>query len=412
MITEFLSEYTDEIKLGVVDSQIDSIRRKTVTETAARVYSGGHIGIASAIGAVDEDALAEKAASALRFEMPYPPPAPGDTTAETSRSRELSQPALIALAEEVLSGLRAEFPGFVFSHGIHGTHSVETFRDSHGRMLRHALSLTTVAMIVKERGSPNIIDTFVAEQAETLTAADFLASARRHLSAFQNRVSLPAARADGKFRVILQGARGVLGQTFSAELTATKYGTGASMFSGKLGERLFSERLTVQDSRDWRRWPVTPFDAEGVVRDDLAHTLVENGVLKGISANRRDAARFGLPATGSAVGSLANTPSSGPASIDLAPTAPDLKTLLDGQHGLLVWMESGGDITRTGDIGSPASVIMLVDPDGTPIGQVPAGTLTGNLYQMLGDDFVGVSEETVSPFSASRYLVTHMNLQR
>lgn len=412
MITEFLSSHTDEIKLGLVDSQIDSIRRKTVTETAARVYRDGHIGIASAIGATDEAALAEKAAGALRFEMPYPPPAPGEATSDTEVEGPHSQEGLIALTEDVLSQLRAEFPGFVFSHGVHATREVSTFRDSFGRSLRHAVSTTTIAMVVKERGSPNIIDTFVAEQAPTLTAEDFLASARRHLAAFQQRVSLPAARADGKHRVVMMGARGVLGQAFSRELTAPQYGTGASMFSGKLGERLFSERLTVLDSRDWRRWPVEPFDAEGTVRDTLDHALIRDGVFCGIAANRRDAALFGLPATGSAIGSLENTPSSGLTSVDLAPTAPDLATLLEGEEGLLVWMSSGGDITRTGDIGAPSSVILRVAADGTPIGQVPAGTLTGNLYQMLGDDFVGVSEETVSPMSASRYLVTHMTLQR
>jgi PmbA protein len=413
MTTEILSTWTDEVRLGIVDSQIDSIRRRTVTETAARVYRDGHVGVASAIGDIDHETLAAQAAAALRFEIPYPPPPARADVSETRSEGTWHGPeSLVALIEELLSGLRGEFPGFVFSHSATCTRRVDTVRDDRGRSLRHEQVISEVGIIVKERGSPNIFDTYFTGSHPELTAGGMLEIARTHLTAFMTPAEAPPPRADGRHRIIFPGFSGTIARPLYSDLVARSYATGASMFAGKLGEQLLSPALTIHDTRDWRRHHCKPFDAEGTLRADPDQVIVSGGVLAGIAASRRDAERFQLPATGSALGSLGSTPNSGIFHLEPAPTAPDLAALLGGEPALLVWIESGGDVTRTGDVGAPTMVTLLVDASGQPVGRVAAGTLTGNFYEILGDDFVGVTEQTVSPLSADRFLVTHMALRR
>jgi len=58
----------------------------------------------------------------------------------------------------------------------------------------------------------------------------------------------------------------------------------------------------------------------------------------------------------------------------------------------------------------PAQVVLKVDADGQLVGRVAPATLTGNLFDVFGDDFVGVSRQTVDPFSAETFLVTHLQV--
>ncbi len=58
----------------------------------------------------------------------------------------------------------------------------------------------------------------------------------------------------------------------------------------------------------------------------------------------------------------------------------------------------------------PAQVILAVDGQGVPIGRVPGGTLKGNLFNVFGDDFVGITEQTIDPYSDETFFVTHLTL--
>ena len=411
MITEILTKRTEEVQLQIASSRLDAIRTQAVAETAVRVYRDGAIGVASAIGDADPDALAEQAAAALQFEIPYPPPTDPAVSHTVQPGSFRDTDALVALTTEVLDTLRGDFPGFVFSHKVTSRRTTLTCTDNVGRDLRDERVSCSVGLIIKERGSANIFDTFFAEDHPELTAAGFLAGIRAHLTAFQQPATLPEADADGKHTIVMMGLGSTLAQPLHRHLGAQAYGSGASMFAGKLGEKLFSDKLTVHDSRDWARFRCCPFDAEGTLRADPSHTLVDRGVLAGIAASRRDAARFGLPATGSALGGMGSTPQGGVMQLDLVPTAPDLAALLGGKPGVLVWMEGGGDITRTGAVGAPASVLLRVDPTGKPVGRLSPATLTGDLYTILGDDLIGITEQTISPYAPDRFTVTRMAIQ-
>ena len=58
----------------------------------------------------------------------------------------------------------------------------------------------------------------------------------------------------------------------------------------------------------------------------------------------------------------------------------------------------------------PAQVVLAVDGNGTPIGRVPGCTLKGNIAEVFGSDFVGISQQATDPFSDEGFFVTHMDI--
>ena len=414
MNREIIRSEHRSIKLGVIDSSIGSVRTQTETQTAVRVMDKGCIGLASACGVADVDALTRSAQESLLFEIGYLAQPEGPRSLRAEHAGEIRDVAgMVSLAETVLDDLKEEFPNFVFSHGVEQQQLAWNIESDSGLDLDYSRSNTQVAFIAKEKGSGNIIDTFVGVEGLVLDAEGILREFRSHLRAYMN----PVEAIQGRQRVIFPGLDGMAGsglfQLFRSDLTARTYAAGTSIFDGMVGdgEAHFNPAFGLQELRDPQQARVCPFDMEGAVRSPLNLDIVANGQLRAIAASKRDAVRYGLPETGTAVGDVASLPVSGFGRLGATPTADGLVDLLDGEGAILVWFVAGGDSTRTGDIALPVAVALTVDREGRPTGRLPGCTLTGNLFDVFGDDFVGVTRQRVDPYSDEPFLVTHMTVQ-
>lgn len=88
------------------------------------------------------------------------------------------------------------------------------------------------------------------------------------------------------------------------------YTAGASLLSGKLGEKCFSEKFTFGDDRNAATHPGSCFfDAEGTVRPEDRGLLVQNGTLAALATTKNSAAFFGLPVSGHAHAAYDGVPS-------------------------------------------------------------------------------------------------------
>jgi len=100
---------------------------------------------------------------------------------------------------------------------------------------------------------------------------------------------------------------------------------GKSLFAGKVGEAVASDRVTiVDDARTPGALRSAPFDGEGVAT--TTRTLVDKGVLRGYLSSLKTAKKMDQPPTGNARrGSYATPSRIGAANFHLAPgsTAPD-----------------------------------------------------------------------------------------
>jgi len=403
------------IKIGLVNSRIASVRTSSERETAARVFDGQHLGVASALGEVSLDALTARARDALAFGIPYPVEPSGPQVLSASHEGPIYDvQGLVDFTEAILAPLREEFPGFVLSQGVEQKVDAITITNDRGLDLSFREVSTSAVFVVKEKGSPNIIDTFFAVESPELDAGAALDEARASLSAWQRDAgALPTGRQKIVFRGIGGESGGDLVRLFRTDCTARPYATGASIFSGKLGDtsRPFHPALRLYDSRDASRLRICPFDIEGTVREAPDLDIVRDGAVRNVAACKRDAARYGLPATGSAAGGLGGLPDSALIRLVVESTADELAELLGGEPGVLVWFAVGGDVTRAGDLAMPVPVALRVNADGSIAGRLPTCTLTGNLFEVFGADFVGASASPYDPWAQEGYVVTHMTVR-
>ena len=111
------------------------------------------------------------------------------------------------------------------------------------------------------------------------------------------RAQNPVELAPGRYTVILEPAAvldlvGFLFYDFSATALADQ----RSCFSGRLGQPLLGENITITDDVYHPEQLGAPFDGEGIPRQRV--TLVDNGVPRNLVYSRRSAKKAGLRPTG------------------------------------------------------------------------------------------------------------------
>jgi predicted Zn-dependent protease len=102
-------------------------------------------------------------------------------------------------------------------------------------------------------------------------------------------------------------------------------------------------------------------------------------------------------------------PSIGLPGLYVQSTAPDLSTLLGEEKAVLIAITSGGDITTEGVVGMPVQLAFLVE-NGKIVARVSDFSASGNIKEMLGEDFVGVSKKDVFDAPEDEVMVVRMNL--
>ena len=95
--------------------------------------------------------------------------------------------------------------------------------------------------------------------------------------------------------------------------------------------------------------------------------------------------------------------------MSVVPDARTLKDLLNGQLGIWIMVASGGDYTNEGNYGAPVQLAMLTDGERL-LGRVPECTIAGNLYELFGKDYIGVSND--KPFFGENMLLVKMKVTK
>jgi PmbA protein len=89
-------------------------------------------------------------------------------------------------------------------------------------------------------------------------------------------------------------------------------------------------------------------------------------------------------------------------------TAANLGDILKGK-AIYVCVTSGGDMTPSGDIGLPVMVGYLYE-NGNLLGKLPAFSLSGNVFDLLGNNFMGITQKGLFLLDDSPLLVTKFTI--
>ena len=389
MVKELYQIKEKEISLNITNGVVDSVRKKNITKSGCRVYENGCIGVAGVLGEPTDETWS-KAVNALEAQVPYPYEPSGGQVRMRTLGTMPEEGKFIAHMEKLLEILRKDYPEFIFSNKIYAREETVVLKNDLGLCLEDVQSYVTGGIIVKEAASANVFDSVIEWMDRELDFDAILKTARQVLDAHRTPIEMPKENAP-----VLFGSS-MISSILADYLNAQKLKKGASLLSGKEGTKVFSSLLGLASSLEGDSY-VPFFDAEGTTLPNDRLPLIENGVLLRGIADKKYAAEYEVELTGSAGAGYDDIPVLyGSLSVNATGT---LEEVLEGKEAILVVMASGGDITPAGDFATPVQTSYLCK-DGKLVGKLPEFNFRGNIFDLLGDSYLGCSSDR--PFGESR----------
>ena len=410
MTVEKYHFHTREVAFSVLQTRMESIRTKDIIKTGYRVFENGLIGVAGVLGTcgeTEENRLIEKAREKLFLEIEYPYPPSANLSRTIDMTREIvPRERLFSEITALLSDLKKRQPDFSFANQVSQAWIERDLVNDRGLDLHYRDHTMMVGLTFKEKTSANIMDGCVGYVSRRYDRAEYLAMADNICDAFSRQLDpLPA----GRYPVIFdEESSPVLGK-FITDLYGRTFATGGSVFSGKRGQKLFSERFSLEQYQDSTRNLVPFFDAEGVVNENYRYTLIDAGRIICPYTDKRTAATYDLPHTGSASAAYDQVPHAACYPLRAGCSGKTLKELLGGGTGIYIQMAEGGDFTPDGSFATPVQVAFLCDGERL-VGRLPQFQISSHLFDMFGDRFRGRSSDILHPLSDSHTLVIEMNV--
>lgn len=405
MIKELYQENIKELSINLTSSNIDSIMKKNIVKSGCRVYENGSIGIAGTFGEPTEDTWQE-AIDNLKAEIPYPYDIEvGKVEERDLRDHSVSEETFLQEVEIFTKELHEACPDFILSNKIIYVESRISLENNKGLSYVNYDSSVQVELIVKHKDSKDIIDTAIVKNERGFNKEELLREAKEMLTQFMIPVELPK---EEKIPVIVLNGELPLLTIFTDSLNGEVVGLKTSIFSDKVGESLFHPDFTLYQDTTKEKIHVPFFDTEGVVNNNGTYTLIREGVIKHVFTDKKTAHKFSYPCSGAAGGEYDEVPNLSGVPLSIATGDENLKEMLNGSLGALVVLASGGGYSADGKFASPIQMAYLTDGEKI-LGKLPEFTISGNVYDMFGEDFMGVSVD--KPFFADRGLVIRMKVE-
>lgn len=402
---EKLTQTMEQTSLSLGLNKIQAVRRKVSTRTACRVYNDERIGIAGAMGACDEAELYAQAQKNLDYGISYPvEPSAGRSYHINLDECAITDEELYQATEAILAHVEATHKGFTVNHKANLTSYGISLENAGGLKLSHRDRFLTLSLLLKKRGSSDILDTAFSYMGRKLEVPAVNAAIDEIITAFET----PVPSVDASLPIVLNDS--VLMGIFARDLSGKLFGNKASLFQHQLGQQVFSEAFDLRISTDPKECFGPLFDMEGTLVDESLAWLVREGRIIRPYTDKRVSKEFGYDNTGCAGGTYDGVPTLTPPSLEVVSTGKTLKTLLNGQKGILVVMAGGGDFTPDGTYASPVQLAYLTDGERL-LGKMPQFTIKGSIFDILGKDYVGMSSNKIFTMGDQRLLVTKMETQ-
>ncbi len=309
------------------------------TELRLRVINGKRVGVASS-NKFDEQAL--KRVVELAYEGSKFAPADEELQPLLPPQRYRENPAYFQSTAQLTPEQRAEYAGYAFKEAsargfevagiISNSASFKGIANSIGLRATHTSTDATFSLTVDNKRDGKGWASWTGSDVEKLPFQAVTARALMKAEMNVNPIELPP----GEYRVILEPAAVAELLDFAVYMGfgAQSYLDGRSFLVGKLGKRVFDEKITVVDTPFNEIYPGQPFDYEGMPREELI--LVENGVAKALAHDRITARKMGTRSTGHSL-PQPNTWGPIPFNAMLLAGKSSLEDMISStEHGLLV----------------------------------------------------------------------------
>lgn len=406
MDKEFLKNSSRSVTLNITGGKIDSYREKEQTTGTVRVYADGKIGVAGCLGEPDEEKLTAQAEKALELGIPYVSALDSALERTQDNSAEIvPEKELIPAMQAMLDKVGEACPGFAVSNKISLSWESGEYRNSNERNLKSSGSALDISLLFQSRGSGNLMDAFYQYSGRTFDPEKVVAGCKTVYDAYNT----PAELEEGEWPVIISPAE-LLAQAIS-HFVGEMYVAGASLLSGKLGEKCFSEKLSFGDDRNAAtNLGSIFFDDEGSVLPEDRGLLIRQGKLESLLTTKNSAAQLGLPVAGTAGAAYDGVPTLTIQGLYVARTAEDIREIVPGK-AVYVMSASGGDYTPSGHFATPVQMAYLVE-DGKLVGRLPELNISGDFFDILGKNYLGAIPNTLVNCCPDSLMVTKLQVTK
>ena len=403
-----------------VEYEANQMKTCTVAETkgtAVRVIRKGQLGFAASS---DDTAMDKLAANALEsatygdmapFSFPDPQPAPIVRTFDKVVAY-LPIARLVEIGREMLDLILPVEPNARCNVSLERSLVSASIRNQKGLDVSFKTSPLSLGLEIDRIEGDDVLILY-DQLGTTVWEKDYLAFARRLVEKLKQARVITSIK-PGKMPVLFAPTGTLaLGLPLSQGLNGKEVYKGTSPMAGKIGEKLFDEKITIiDDGTIDGKFASASYDDEGVPR--RRNMLIEKGVLKSFIYDLKTAALSGVESTGNASRGLFNPPESSFTNLVIQPGETPLKDILASMdEGIIVEDLLGigqGNIV-SGAFSNPLALAFKVEK-GEIIGRVKDLSIAGNIYDLLKN--VGaVSKETqwvYSTFHAPYILIPEMNV--
>ena len=395
--------------LNIVGGKINSVRFNQETRNTVRVYDDGKIAVVGKLGDADFKEMYDEACKKLNGEgIPYAYLPSKKTVKSIARRKAYSSDKLLKAGKSLMAKAAKECPGFLIGGKMEYAEYSGQYVNSEGSNLSYEGSAVSVGLQLKDKASSNIMDAFYGATFPLYgkTAADAVVTDLKMLHDVFFTEKKPLK--NGKYNIIVDS--GDLFNLLASSFIAENYVAGGSVLSGKLGQKIFNENLSVYvDRNPSTNYGCAFYDGEGTVMPDYRTPLILNGVLKNVLANKNTAKLYDLPQGGVSGSAYDGVPSIAVTGLYTKPSDITLKELTEDEPAIYIAVSSGGDMTNDGVIGLPVMLAFLVE-NGKISGRVSEFNATGNIFDILGKDFVAVTKDNLFIAEKSGMIVVKADL--
>lgn len=399
MKTEKLVSKESNRCLNVVANRVESLRINNSTQNTFRIYDKGFIGVDGSLGEANWAELEQSATAKLAQGIEYPETHGGKRNLTVDAAKHLfDEKDFIPTIQHLLDRLGAENPQFLFSNKVQLNSSEDSYENSDGERYIYRGNQFLLSLAIKYKGSPNIMDESYGCESDSFDEDKICRDVKLLCDAFLNK--LPHIEED-KFTIV--GGFEPLQYAIN-HLVADLYFNNASLFSGKLGQKLFNDKFSLLVNRNPKEQiNLCFFDAEGVVNAGYVNYVVKNGVLQRLLTCKRSAAMYNTDNLGAASAAYNGVPDVGAGGFDVKNTAATLSDIVRGK-AIYISETDGGDMTPSGDISMPVMTAYLYE-DGKLLGRLPEFALSYNIFDVLGADYLGTTDKGLYEFGKQKYFV-------
>ena len=377
-------EVVSEVKYE--ENKLLEFHRMNSKISSYRVYRDGIVGIYRHVGEISDEEGFLRAEKNLERERSYPfSPESGKRKRDMTR-RELTDKELLDTAKECMQYLCEKYPCFIFSAGFTQRRRVDTWWNENDTDFENRDSAVNVNVEFKHVDSKDITDGDFGFGLRDFDKEVFFKMADDYLENYEKEAEFPEEL------IIDMQYYGLLDMFYGC-LHGERLALGTSLFSGKEGEKLFSEDFNLlHDVSDEECWFHRFWDGDGCVQEGDKRVFIDKGVLISGYSDKRIAKKYSIPHTGNAHPYYSDVPEPGGLNLRIARSKKTVKELLGGRYCVIPMSFNGGGFVENGDYVMPVQCALLSDGEKI-LGKLPPFTMVSSLYDMFGKDFIGVGAD-------------------